>query len=603
MKRHLLFFVLTLTGLALMAKPVDPSLARKAAYNYMNAHSEKIDTLVLASTFNTRQGIPAFYIFNTSNGFVIVAADDCATPILGYSDEGLFDRKNISLQMQAYMQNMANQIEYGIEHNHTADALTNRRWEQVLATGNMRDRRHEERMDQLIQRQMDRIAYSTTDASDTAVTPDVVTSEPYNIPSNGVAPLVTAQWDQECYYNTMCPADISGSCGHVPTGCVATAMGMIMHYWGYPAHGTGTHSYTPDGYPIQTVDFGATTYDWNNMPNQLTATSTAEQINAVSSLLWHCGVAVDMMYNAQTSSATDNLIPTAFRNYFGYSNGAYYQWNDNDSIWLIKIKSSIDRGRPLIYFATDDNDLGGHAFVCDGYNTDDLLHFNWGWGGSGNGYFAINALNVNDYQFNNGTHALFGILPPSEFQLQYNIIEGGAEVTYENSELEIPSYYDYPDTIVIPSHVTIDNTTYPVIAVGDSALRGLCYLRKVVMPNSVKSIGELSFGGSGSIFDMEVVMSDSLTIIKRDAFNNAGIRSIDLPNTLLTIEPFAFSWTHLASITIPQSLTTIGHSFLCFSYDNGFFLNIDTINWNADSCVLYSEGEEIIQWMVSIAKR
>ncbi|MBR5093195.1 MAG: C10 family peptidase, partial [Bacteroidales bacterium] len=62
--------------------------------------------------------------------------------------------------------------------------------------------------------------------------------------------------------------------------------------WGFPTYGNGSHTYTPYGYPAQTANFGATTYDWGNMPNELTDTSSQAEIDAVSTLLWHCGVSV-----------------------------------------------------------------------------------------------------------------------------------------------------------------------------------------------------------------------------------------------------------------------------------------------------------------------
>ena len=49
--------------------------------------------------------------------------------------------------------------------------------------------------------------------------------------------------------------------------------------------------------------------------------------------------------------------------------------------------------------------------MCDGYNSDDQLHFNWGWSGFGNGYFTLNALVVlgNNFSYNN--YAIFNIHP------------------------------------------------------------------------------------------------------------------------------------------------------------------------------------------------
>ena len=596
---RLLPLMMMLSLSQIMARPIDLQTAREVGTRFMNANTRTplrgAEDLQLVTTYSITRGDAAFYVFNTPNGFVIVSADDCATPILGYSDEGLpFDPDNVPIQLQDYLQGFVEQIQYGIE-NHVQDEITTQQWELMRSTGilnnNCEDKSLEDKMLELLKAKN----YSTIEkGKEPKVT---LPTFPKNRSNRSVEPLITAQWDQGCYYNTMCPEDENGTCNHVPTGCVATSMGMIMRYWGYPAQGIGSHSYTPDGYPEQTVNFGETTYDWDNMPDQLDENSTQAQIDAVSTLLWHCGVAVQMAYSATSSGALDEYIPNAFHDYFGYNgfgycNDAIYRFKEDNTTWLTEVKACLDLERPLLYFATDTGEMGGHAFVCDGYNAEDQLHFNWGWGGNGNGYYAVDALDVEGYQFNDNVHALFGILPPSEFQLRYNIIEGGVEVTYEQPELGSSSYFTYPDTIVIPSQVTIDGTTYPVIAIGDNALQCCFSLRKVVIPNSVKSIGEYAFYSSGQLPSMEVVMSDSVTIIKRCAFTGAGIQSIDLPNTLLTIEPEAFSFTQITSLTIPRSLTTIGHSFSAIS-------SIDTINWNADSCGMIHEG---FFWWLGISK-
>ena len=582
--------------------------ARAIGLRFLNANTGQTrgaNELQMATAYRTAQGDTAFYVFNTANGFVMVAADRCAMPVLGYSDEGAFDVNHVPIQMQSYLQGFVEQIAYGIGHPTAVDATTAQQWDQVRTTGQLTtSSANVARGNNLVNTAMEnnRMTKSVMMAKDSAgkmVRKEVSLSDLMNgtaenshimmptLPknnrgsrsgSNGVAPLITANWDQGCYYNAQCPSDTDGICGHVPTGCVATAMGMIMRYWGYPAQGTGTHSYTPDGYPEQTVNFGTTTYDWDNMPDQLDENSTQAQIDAVSTLLWHCGVAVEMVYGAYTSSALDGSIPAAFHDYYGYCT-PYYQYKEDNASWLELVKSSIDRQRPLLYFATDATGLGGHAFVCDGYNAADQLHFNWGWGGNGNGYFAVDALNVDVFQFNNDVHALFGIMPQSEFQLRYNIIEGGVEVTYEQPELGTPAYYTYPDTIVIPSQVTIDGTTYPVIAIGDKAFQCCWNLKSVIMPNIIKPIGKYAFYSCSNM--SHIIMSDSVTLIDDYSFLGSGITSLDLPNTLNTIGIQAFSFCgYWPSVTIPRSVTSVGNAIFLFTC-------LDTVNWNVDSCVMY----------------
>ena len=238
-----------------------------------------------------------------------------------------------------------------------------------------------------------------------------------NRDGDAVEPLITALWGQGCYYNEKCPEDENGECGHAVTGCVATAMAQIMHYWGYPENGTGSYSYTPSGYPEQYVDFGSTTYNWSNMPNRLYASSTSEQIDAVATLSWHCGVAVKMSYGPNASGAFSGWVRFALTDYFGYSNELSYEYRANypDAIWKAKLKDCLNLGRPIYYSGSGAS--SGHAFVCDGYDASEMFHFNWGWSGMSNGYFAIGALYGYSgifFDFNDDNNAVFNIHPQGE---------------------------------------------------------------------------------------------------------------------------------------------------------------------------------------------
>ena len=386
MKRNTFTLIMLLLASAIVANanPVDLKTVREVALKFMNANTKAPlrgpQDLQLVKTYNIERGEAAFHVFNTPNGFVIVSADDCATPILGYSDEGRpFEIDNVPIQLQDYLQGFVEQIQYGIE-NQVEDVTSSRQWKLVKAMGRLNENRDGEMV---------------------------------------VEPLVTANWGQGCYYNAKCPEDENGQCGHVPTGCVATAMGMILHYWGFPTYGNGSHTYTPYGYPAQTANFGATTYDWGNMPNELTDTSSQAEIDAVSTLLWHCGVSVKMAYGVGGSSAYIEDIRNAICGVFNYScnPNIAYLFNIASYItinqWFGAIKNNLDKGMPILYGGYT-SDYLGHTWVCDGYDADSLLHFNWGWGGIGNGCFAIEASNVLGLEFNVDTYAIFDIQPQCE---------------------------------------------------------------------------------------------------------------------------------------------------------------------------------------------
>jgi len=379
-KYIILFLCLLTLSLEVKSNPVDLKSAREIAAKFLNAKTEvplcNACELHLETTYNTSRGDAAFYVFNLSHGFVIVAADDCARPILGYSMERPFETDNVPVQLQEYLNDFIEQIEYGVEHHLTADPSIAHQWQLVQATGRLND----------------------------------------NKSSKEVFPLLTTTWNQGCLYNVLCPEDPEGVCGHVWTGCTATAVAQIMRYWGYPIQGHGSHSYIPSGYPEQTVNFGATTYDWANMPNFLDESSDSTQINAVATLLWHCGVSTDMNYGIGGSGGA--FPEFGIINYFGYSNDLFWAFRDDydDLTWLTMVKTCLDLARPIFYAGS--NDSSAHAFVCDGYDDDNLFHFNLGWGGSCDGYYPLDAL-CNGYSYDN--YAYFNIHPACTIGTEFDI--------------------------------------------------------------------------------------------------------------------------------------------------------------------------------------
>jgi hypothetical protein len=369
LRAALFFLLLSVVGMT-KANPVDMQTAREVAMKFINANTRVPlrgeEDLQLVTTYKTESDDAAFHIFNTPNGFIIVSADDCATPILGYSDEGQFDTENIPIQLQDYLQGFVEQIQYGIEKNHfEADEQTIRQWELVRTVGRLTNNRS----------------------------------------NRTVEPLLTTKWNQDYPYNIYVP----NGC---PTGCTATAMAQVMKYWDWPIQGAGVHSYQWNGQTLS-ANFGETTYDWDNMLDDYDNNpGTQEQKEAVATLMWHCGVSVNMDYSPSGSGAL--LNPNSMIYYFRYSNEMSYEYSRNfpDAIWEAKLKDCLNLGRPLYY--TGYQGMLGHAFVCDGYDVNDMFHFNWGWGGVLDGYFAVGALNVGGFQFNSNNAAMFNIHPQGE---------------------------------------------------------------------------------------------------------------------------------------------------------------------------------------------
>ncbi len=373
-KTFTLILLLITAGFVAEAHPVDMRTAREVAMKFVNANAKTplsgADELQLAKTYNINRADAAFYVFNAPNGFVIVSADDCAYPILGYSDEGRrFDVNNVPIQLQDILQEYTEQIQYAVEHNLQPDEATAQQWRLVKATGRLSENR-------------DRTQ---------------------------VGPLLTTTWDQGQFYNAMCPADANGPDGHCVTGCVATAMAQIIKYHGYPASGRGTHSYDSN-YGTLTVNYAESVYDYANMPDALTNESTEAQVNAVAKLISDCGVAVNMGYSGVESSAYDQEARAALINFFKYSPNLSFAEKSffTSDEWSAMLQTELNANRVVYYSGRE---TGGHAFVCDGYNTDGYYHFNFGWSGAGNEWYLLEAVNPLGMDFNSDQSAILGIVP------------------------------------------------------------------------------------------------------------------------------------------------------------------------------------------------
>ncbi|HMS91736.1 MAG TPA: C10 family peptidase, partial [Candidatus Absconditabacterales bacterium] len=239
-----------------------------------------------------------------------------------------------------------------------------------------------------------------------------------------VPPLLTTTWDQGWPYNSLCPVDPSGPGGHVWAGCVATAMAQILKYHNYPSQGLGAYSYTWGGYPTTSADFGATTYNWSGMPNSI-STEDAD----VATLIYQTAVSCRSMWGAGSTgvgySGGHDPMTRAFVNYFrmAFSTIQYVRKMDyTDADWNVLIQNELVNNRPVYYRG---DGIGSHGFVCDGVDPANMYHFNFGWGGLYNGYFALSAITPGGNDFTNSQEAIIGIKPNDGSTLVVNTTWSG----------------------------------------------------------------------------------------------------------------------------------------------------------------------------------
>ena len=398
MKRFFILWVLALTSLSLTAAPVEPKKAVEVAKNFVAQHingAENRTAKVVYIHPMPKHAESAIYAVNVGNAFVLVSADDVAHPILGYNLDSPWPTeavlgKGMKLpgQVSGYLDDLAAQIAFAVDSALVADQEILDEW--------------------------DKYSNKTSVPAKKLMTPGAAPRAATNLPDS-VDPLLTTKWDQDKYYNALCPIDITGPDGHALTGCVATAMAQIIKYWGdlgYPVHGRGTHSYIHK-YGTQTVNYDSAKYNYANMPSVLDANSTAAQINAVAKLMYDCGVATNMNYGDTASNAKSPDARAGLINFFRFSPKISYVEKDDFSIanWHNLLKEQLAVKHPVMYSGEG---TGGHSFVCDGYKQSGYFHFNFGcsgWGGNSNGWYLTDAINPGVYNFSSRQRALVGIVP------------------------------------------------------------------------------------------------------------------------------------------------------------------------------------------------
>lgn len=348
--------VIFLCSIPAWGAPVDINVAKQCATNFLLSEGliKETDTVSLYSVNipSAKTDFPCFYIFNTGDfGFVIASADDRCTPILGYSTSGRFDTERCPSNMRVWLENYAHDITAGILAQASDDPESLAEWDKLKTAAT---------------------ASSSPKADEF---------------------LLESTWEQGWGYNNYCPT-MGGQ--HVVVGCVATAMAQIIRFHGYPHRGFGKKSYQHSVYGIQAVDFDTTNYDYTLMPNHIGYGSTASQRDMVSRLCYHCGVVVNMQYqhsgHPDGSGSYTHLVPDGLK-YFGYTDAIYYSRSSitDDTEWRKMIRNEINNRRPIEYAGVD-SEQGGHAFVLDGYSSGNRFHFNWGWGGYGDGFYTLNTM-------------------------------------------------------------------------------------------------------------------------------------------------------------------------------------------------------------------
>lgn len=415
MRKHIFtMLMLALTCAVLQARPVDQENAKRLGQSFVKSNFEftrQSDQLNLVQTAYSERGEACYYIFNVGDtGFVILAGDDNYRPIIGYSDKGTFNPDDMAQALADYLE----VVRQGVMSASLASvpkASVAADWAMLEKCGRLVSR-HGGREDVF---------------------------------------LVQTTWNQNYPYNYFCPEGEGGPGGHCYAGCVATAAAQLMKYWDHPLQGRGSHTYFPEDHPEYgplTVNFGEATYDWENMPNSISANSPIEQIEAVAQLIYHVGVSVDMNYRPTSSGAVTGKLCQTMPQYFYYTNRMdnLYRENYTHEEYMQLIIDAIDMNWPMVHRG------GGHAYVLDGYNDNDMVHFNWGWSGSSDGWF-----NIDEHGYTDGESVIYNYVPEEIYAATPNMPTNmTVEPSNDNSLTATVSWTNPTQTMTNASLAAID---------------------------------------------------------------------------------------------------------------------------------------------------
>ena len=341
-----------------MAKQINQSQAEMLAAKYVKQVDEPKQKARSLAFMPSTESESEYYVFNVGkgDGFVIISGDDAMTELVGYSDSGYFDENAIPDNMKSWLDGYAEYVRYV---------------QQSGGRGNKKIMK----------------------AAGTPI----------------VDSFVATRWNQSMPYNAQCPTyDSNGN--RCPAGCVATAMAQVMKYHEWPDVGEGSNTYT-SGFGELTSDFSSHRYDWGNMLADYTGYYDSngnyvkewsqQQEDAVARLIYDCGVAVNMDYNSSESGATTASMVNAFNNNFKYDAERIVRVNKSTDEFFSIIKNELDNRMPVLYRGAG---IGSaHAFVIDGYDSNNFLHVNWGWGGMSDGFFDMNYMNPSQVGIGGGS--------------------------------------------------------------------------------------------------------------------------------------------------------------------------------------------------------
>lgn len=348
MRKYFVFFVLFLLSIGSWAQQVSPEQAKEIASKFLKANYSRRNIKRNAPAVSTMKTDVVFEATDTSgqpyvyavtstqqDGFVLVSGDERFAEVLGYTDEGTFDEKNMPENMRTFIQGYIDEMKY-----------------------------------------LESVDYQPSTTADARRNAAAAKSD--------ISAMVTTQWNQGAPYNAQCPEDPSTHQTSV-TGCVATAMAQVVayhikHFQDQEQGKLTSLKADIPGYTTATHHISVPIITDRNLPNSnlllnsyANDAGSVDEKAAVAKLMYDCGVSVYMDYASSSSGSNGAYAPNALINYFGFDSTTRLVKRSKYTYaeWIDLMYGELADQRPIFYGGQSAG--GAHAFVLDGFRASDAL--------------------------------------------------------------------------------------------------------------------------------------------------------------------------------------------------------------------------------------
>ena len=535
MRKTIFFILSSCLALVASAEPIGKQAALYTAQTYMLEKGKSINTVQKPFRAARQQSDQAeeidayYYIFNAGNdgGYVIVSGDDRTEPILGYVDHGSFDPENIPENLRSWLQSYADQIKYIVDNDLKPESPELKKRNRVRTT------------------------------------------------KRSVPELLTTRWNQGHPYNLTCPMYYKedGSQDYPASGCTATAMAQVMNFYKHPektvaiipAH---SNTYTLSNGTKKTSTAKAvprnTPIDWEYMNDIYNCNDSHEHDRAdtaVANLLLYCGQTVKMGWGPSSGA---NFSAEAFIKYFGYDNSCYVGERRDYSIddWFDMLYNEIEQGYPVLFSGFSSG--GGHAFVLDGFDGDNLFHLNWGWGGGSNGWFLVSILNPGDNSgigassssdgYSMSQRALFNLRLPDDnnadtylFIKDVSTTDASIKATFENRTGASGSFNTAIVKLDDDGGLSVVGTMQTITGMSNSASQTKTFIIKDKLPEGTYRLSPASKATKSEEWRAKYNLRNHYIEAVVDDEGNTTLTPIDINNEEnISIDTIVFPGTRIA---------------------------------------------------------